>query len=92
MPPLDHEELLGNMPMPVQIPTSAPGEHVPRISEDNFDQDAWDDWYREQIRLSIEDPRPNIPHEEVVASFERKLQEMRSGHAQPGPSISDIAS
>lgn len=63
--------------MPVQIPTPAPGEYVPHISEDNFDQDAWDDWYREQIRLSIEDPRPNIPHEVVMEWIDRKLREMK---------------
>lgn len=60
------EELLCAVPPPVQIPTPAPGEYIPHISEDNFDQEAWDDWYREQIRLSIEDPRPNIPHEQVM--------------------------
>ncbi|OWQ44965.1 hypothetical protein CDL60_21905 [Roseateles noduli] len=60
-------ELLDTGPTPAQIPPPvAPSEYVPRISEDNFDQDAWDDWYREQIRLSIEDPRPNIPHDAVM--------------------------
>ena len=78
-PPI--EELMGAMPAPAQVPMPAPGEHTPRISEDNFDQEAWDEWYREQIRLSIEDPRPNIPHEEVADWMERKLQAMRSRHA-----------
>ena len=78
------EELLGAVPMPVQIPPAVPGEYVPHISEDNFDQDAWDEWYREQIRLSIEDPRPNIPHEDVVDWMERSFQKMRSRHAQSG--------
>ena len=84
MPPLDHEELLGAVPMPVQIPTPAPGEYVPHISEDNFDQDAWDDWYREQIRLSIEDPRPNIPHDVVMREAQEVIwgKEARHGRAR----------
>ncbi len=84
MPPLDHEELLGTVPMPVQIPTSAPGEYVPHISEDNFDQDAWDDWYREQIRLSIADPRPNIPHDVVMREAHEVIwgKEARHGRAR----------
>ncbi|WP_431263890.1 hypothetical protein ACQ859_29060 [Roseateles chitinivorans] len=77
------EELLGAVSSPVQIPTPAPGEYAPRISEDNFDQDAWDDWYREQIRLSIEDPRPNIPHDVVMRETEEIIQGFRSVHGQP---------
>jgi len=41
------------------------------------DQDAWDEWYREQIRLSIEDPRPNTPHEVVM----REAHELLWGKA-----------
>lgn len=78
--PLD--DLSGAASTPSQIPTPAPGAYIPHISEDNFDQEAWDEWYREQIRLSIEDPRPNIPHEEVVDWIERKLQAMRLRHAK----------
>ena len=77
------EELLGAAQAPVQIPPPiAPGEYVPRISEDNFDQEAWDEWYREQIRLSIEDPRPNIPFDDFVDWMGRKFQDMRSRRAQ----------
>lgn len=77
------QELRGTGHAPMQIPPpSAPGDYGPRISEDNFDQDAWDEWYREQIRLSIEDPRPSIPHEDVLDWMERKLQSIRSRHAQ----------
>ncbi|MDH0864962.1 hypothetical protein [Mitsuaria sp. GD03876] len=81
---LPAEELLGAVPTPVQIPTPAPGEYVPRISEDNFDQDAWDEWYREQIRLSIEDPRPDIPHEQVMREMHELVEEF-SADASPTP-------
>lgn len=77
------QELLGAGIAPMQIPPpTAPGAYAPRISEDNFDQEAWDCWYREQIRLSIEDPRPSIPFDDFVDWMERKLQDMRSRHAQ----------
>lgn len=77
------QELLGTGHAPMRIPPpSAPGECAPRISEDNFDQEAWDCWYQEQIRLSIEDPRPNIPFDDFVDWMERKFLDMRSRHAQ----------
>ena len=31
------------------------------------DAAAYDKWFREQVQASIDDPRPSIPHEEVMA-------------------------
>jgi hypothetical protein len=76
------EELLGAVPMPVQIPPATPGEYAPHISEDNFDQDAWDEWYREQIRLSIEDPRPDIPHDQVMREIRDLVEEGSRSHGR----------
>lgn len=41
----------------------------PGFEEDDepFDQQAWDAWYCERIRRSLADPRPSVPHEEVMA-------------------------
>lgn len=75
--------LAGAPHAPAQSPSHSPGAPpLPPINEDDFDQEAWDEWYREQIRLSIEDPRPSVPHEDVVDWMERKLQAMRNRHAQ----------
>ena len=63
-----------------RFPSHSPEEHPPLISEDNFNQEAWDAWYREQIRLSIEDPRPNIPHEEIERNFWADCRAYRSTH------------
>lgn len=44
---------------------------------------AYDAWFREQVQASIDDPRPSVPHSEVVAEWEaerailRKLAEGR---------------
>ena len=35
--------------------------------DEPFDQQAWDAWYCERIRRSLADPRPPVPHEEVMA-------------------------
>jgi len=54
-------------------------------SEDGpFNQEAWDDWYREQIRLSIADPRPNIPHDVVMREANEVIwgKEARHGRAR----------
>ena len=72
------EELRGPASSPAQRPTPTPGEHGPRINDEAFDQDTWDNWYREQIRLSIEDPRPNVPHEEVEREFWAACRTYRS--------------
>jgi len=75
--------LAGAPHAPAQSPSPSPGAPpLPPINEDDFDQESWDKWYREQIRLSIEDPRPSVPHEDVVDWMERKLQAMRNRHAQ----------
>lgn len=53
-------------------------------NDSSFDQAAWDEWYREQIRLSIEDPRPNIPHEQAMKEIRDLIEEgeRSSAHAR----------
>lgn len=37
--------------------------------------DREDEWLREAVRESLDDPRPSIPAEEVFAGLERRYQE-----------------
>jgi len=39
---------------------------------------AYDVWFRESVRASIEDPRPNIDHEDVRKEFEARRAALRS--------------
>lgn len=43
----------------------------PRISEFETQEqaDSYDRWFRERIQRSMEDPRPNIPHDEAMAKI-----------------------
>jgi len=54
----------------------------PLISEfDTQEQaDSYDRWFREQIRESLEDPRPSIPHDDVMAEM-RELIAAKHRHA-----------
>ena len=38
---------------------------------------AYDQWFREQVQASLDDPRPNIPHEQVVAEFAARRDALR---------------
>ncbi|SEN71317.1 type II toxin-antitoxin system RelB family antitoxin, partial [Halomonas caseinilytica] len=44
----------------------------PRISEFETQEqaDSYDRWFRERVQRSLDDPRPNIPHDEVMAKME----------------------
>jgi hypothetical protein len=37
---------------------------------------AYDKWFRAQVQASIDDPRPSIPQEEVMAEFAQRRQEL----------------
>ncbi|WP_232516611.1 type II toxin-antitoxin system RelB family antitoxin [Thauera sinica] len=38
---------------------------------------AYDAWFRAQVQASIDDPRPSIPHEEVMAEFAERRAALR---------------
>ena len=51
----------------------------PIVSEFETEEQAasYDRWFRAKVQASIDDPRPNIPHEQVMAVVERLLEERR---------------
>ena len=43
---------------------------------------AYDAWFREQVQASIDDPRPSIPHEQVMAEVQAVIDAKRKEHAK----------
>ena len=41
------------------------------------DPEVYDAWFRAKVRESLEDPRPAIPHETVMATVQARLDETR---------------
>jgi DNA-damage-inducible protein J len=39
---------------------------------------AYDAWFRAKVREALDDPRPRIPHAEVMARAEKRRAELRS--------------
>lgn len=44
----------------------------PIISEFDTQEeaDAYDKWFREKVQASLDDPRPSIPHDQVMAELD----------------------
>ena len=46
---------------------------------------AYDKWFRSQVQVALDDPRPGIPHEEVSARWQRKRSQLlKKLRATPG--------
>lgn len=45
--------------------------------------DSYDRWFRARVQASLDDPRPSIPHDEVMAEMEALIAkaEKRNGGA-----------
>ena len=48
----------------------------PRVSEFETEEQAasYDRWFRARVQASLDDPRPSIPHDEVVAKIRAKIE------------------
>lgn len=42
---------------------------------------AYDEWFRAQVQEAIDDPRPSIPHEQVMADAQALIDAKRLRHA-----------
>ena len=36
--------------------------------------EAYDRWFRARVQASLDDPRPNIPHDEVMAKARARIE------------------
>jgi len=47
------------------------------------DEAEYDRWFRDKVARALADPRPSIPHEQVVAEMRERFKAMRK-KAKPG--------
>jgi hypothetical protein len=39
--------------------------------------EAYDRWFRAKVQASLDDPRPNIPHDQVMAEMQKLLDDKK---------------
>lgn len=51
----------------------------PLVSEFESEEQAarYDAWLRAKVQASVEDPRPNVPHDEIMAKLKARLAAKR---------------
>lgn len=71
MDPLDWQASFKEVSM--SIPLS------PIVSEFETEEQAasYDRWFRAKVQASIDDPRPNIPHDQVMAEMRALIESKR---------------
>ncbi|MCC7280560.1 MAG: antitoxin [Chromatiaceae bacterium] len=54
----------------------------PIVSEFETEEQAadYDRWFRAKVQESIDDPRPSIPHDQVMAEMEAIIAEAEAKH------------
>jgi hypothetical protein len=52
----------------------------PIVSEFETEEKAasYDRWFRAQVQVSLDDPRPSIPHDQVMAEMDALIAELES--------------
>jgi hypothetical protein len=55
-------------------------KYSPLVSEFGSAEEeaAYNEWFRKKVEASIADPRPSIPHDEVVAEIDALLEAKRA--------------
>jgi hypothetical protein len=55
----------------------------PRISEFETQEqaDSYDSWFRDRVQRSLDDSRPSIPHDDVIAEMRALLESKKRRHA-----------
>jgi len=43
--------------------------------------DSYDRWFRERIQQSLDDSRPNVPHDEAMARVRAMIESKKHRHA-----------
>ena len=53
------------------------GKLDPIVSEFDTEEEAeaYDRWFRAKVEAALADPRPSIPHDEVIAEMRRIIEE-----------------
>jgi len=55
-------------------------ELSPIVSEFETEEQAasYDRWFRAKVQASLEDPRPNVPHDQVMADMRALIESKRN--------------
>jgi hypothetical protein len=48
---------------------------------------SYDKWFRDGVQAAIDDPRPSIPHEQVMARVDERLKRLREISASRNTNI-----
>lgn len=43
--------------------------------------EAYDRWFRAKVQASIDDPRPSLPHDQVMTEMRELIEATRDAHA-----------
>jgi len=54
----------------------------PEIETEGQDEAAYTQWLRAKVQEAIDDPRPGIPHAQVMAAAQALIEELKARHAQ----------
>jgi hypothetical protein len=60
---------------------STPLDPIVSEFETQEQADSYDRWFRERIQRSLDDPRPNIPHDEAMARVRSLIETKTRRHA-----------
>lgn len=84
------DEVVPGSVMWVLVVQAAPGATPALIAHKKHGENAlpvtYDRWFRAQVQEAIDDPRPSVPHDQVMAEM-RGIIESKAG---PGPSIAAL--
>ncbi|EFW77466.1 MULTISPECIES: type II toxin-antitoxin system RelB family antitoxin [Pseudomonas syringae group] len=42
--------------------------------------DSYDRWFRAKVQASLDDPRPNIPHDQVMSEMRALIESKKNKH------------
>lgn len=60
---------------------STPLDPIVSEFETQEQADRYERWFRERIQQSLDDPRPNVPHDEAMARVRAMIESKKHRHA-----------
>lgn len=57
---------------------STPLDPIVSEFETQEQADSYDRWFRERVQRSLDDPRPGIPHDEVMAEMDALINDIEA--------------
>jgi len=54
----------------------------PEVETETEEDAAYTQWLRAKVQEAIDDPRPGIPHAQVMAEMQTLIEELKARHQQ----------